>query len=403
MRWKALPKKNAELSRSFLKSRKGFSYSQADLSDEPFSSYFWNFDKVILAMVVFLLMLSILMVYSSSYALSRENLGSGYHFLKMQIAWIFVGLTVMIFTSLVNYQKYAPFSKQILLVCFGLLVLIFVPGLGVRRGGALRWVHVWKFSFQPVEFMKVGVIIYMAEFLDRRIDHVKDFKLAILPGLLVLFFLSVLLFKQPDFGSVVMIVAVVFGMLIVGGTRIRQMTMLIAIAAMVMGLAIWLKPYRFIRWTTFLHPWRDPDGAGYHIIQSFYAFGYGGILGTGLGGGIQKLNYLPTPHTDFIFAVIGEELGLVGSLAVTAAFATIVWRGMRISMSIQERFGSLLALGITLLIGIEAAINIGVVTGSLPTKGLTLPFVSFGGSSMVSSLAAVGILLNISRFCERET
>lgn len=354
-------------------------------------------DRILLAAVFLLLSVGVLMVYSSSSAISSEHQGSSFHFLKMQALWCCLGLIAMSATTFFKYSNYQRLAWLLLIIAGGLLLLIYVPGMGIKRGGGTRWIRVGGFTFQPVEFAKLAIIIYIAGFLNRNSDHIGDFKRGILPGLMVLAVLFALIYKQPDFGSVVLIGTVVFVMLFAGGAKLYQMALMMLAAGMVALIEIWREPYRLTRLMTFLHPWEDPERSGYHIIQSFYALGAGGILGTGLGAGMQKLHYLPMPHSDFIFAVIAEELGFVGSLCIIILYMVIIWRGIRIALATEDNFGSLLAIGITALLGIQAMINIGVVIGALPTKGLTLPFISFGGSSMLVSLAAVGILLNISK------
>ncbi len=354
-------------------------------------------DRTLLVTVFLLLLVGLLMVYSSSSAISSEHQSSGYHFLKMQALWCCLGLIGMTAASFFKYRNYQRLAWPLLVVAGGLLMLIYIPGLGIERGGGTRWVRIGRFTFQPVEFAKIAIIIYIARFLNRNSDYIGDFKRGILPGLVVLAVLFALISGQPDFGSMALIGLVVFVMLFAGGAKIYQMALMMLAASLMAVVEILREPYRLTRLMTFLHPWRDPEGAGYQIVQSFYALGSGGILGRGLGGGMQKLHYLPVPHSDFIFAVIGEELGFVGSLFIISLYMVIIWRGIRISLSTEDRFGSLLAMGITSLLGIQAMINIGVVIGALPTKGLTLPLVSFGGSSMLVSLAAVGILLNISK------
>jgi len=356
-----------------------------------------KFDRTILVAVGLLLIVGILMVYSASNAVSREHRGDSYYFFRMQIVWCLIGLAAMVGTAFFNYQNYQRFAWLLLIVSGFLLLLVYVPGIGVRIGGGTRWIKVAKLSFQPVELAKLALVIYTAQFLTQKSDYVRSFKRGVLPSLMVLLAFLALIHGQPDFGSVVIIGFIVFAMLFVGGARVHQMLLIATLAGLLICYEIWREPYRLKRWITFLDPWKDPEGSGYHIIQSFYALGSGGILGTGLGAGMQKLHYLPAPHNDFIFAVVGEELGFVGSVFIILLFMVVVWRGIRISIRTQDRFGSLLAFGIASLIGIQAIVNIGVVTGTLPTKGLTLPFISFGGSSMLVSLASIGILLSISR------
>lgn len=388
--------------------------------DKPESSIKYpisSIDRTLMVAVGLLILVGMLLVCSASSAVSRELCGDSYHFFKMQSLWCLISLMAMIFTMLFNYQNYQRLAWLLLAVSGVLLALVYVPGVGIKRGGSTRWIGIGGFSFQPVELAKLALIIYIAQFLSRkgiperdrrrRLEvttsenvgggQIKDFKRGVLPSLLVLLLFLTLIHRQPDFGSAILIGLVVFAMLFVGGARVHHMALLVAAGALLICIDIWREPYRLRRWITFLDPWRDSDGAGYQIVQSFYALGSGGVLGVGLGAGMQKLHYLPAPHTDFIFAVIGEELGFVGSFFIILLFMIIVWRGICISLSTQDCFGSSLAFGIAALIGLQAIINIGAVTGALPTKGITLPFISFGGSSMLVSLASIGILLNISR------
>lgn len=354
-------------------------------------------DKPLLFTVIVLLMIGLLMVYSSSNAISREHYGNSYHFFKMQIIWCCLGVTAMIAASFFKFDNYRRLAWLGLGITGTLLALVLVPGIGIERGGGTRWIRIGRFSLQPVEFAKLALVIYIARFVGRNKEYVVSFWRGVFPSLLVLAIFCGLIYKQPDFGSIVLIGTVAFIMLFIGGAKIYQMFLIGTAAITVAFVEILREPYRLVRLTTFLDPWKDTSRSGYHIIQSFYALGSGGILGKGLGAGMQKLHYLPVPHSDFIFAVIGEELGLVGSVLIILLYMVIIWRGIHISLSVEDRFGSILAAGLTALLSIQAVINIGVVTGSLPTKGITLPFISFGGSSMLVSLTAVGILLNISK------
>jgi len=354
-----------------------------------------------MVVVGLLLMMGILMVYSASNAVSREASGDSYYFLKRQILWCFIGLLAMLAAASFDYRKYRSLAWPLMLLSFILLILVYVPSIGIEITGGRRWINLWGQSFQPVELAKLTLVICIAQLLSRSRDEITEFKSGILPSLLLLIAYIALIYEQPDFGSLVIMASVTFIMLFVGGVKVKQMVLVMLVAGVLGAIAILQKQYRINRLLIFLDPWKDPKDGGYHIIQSFYALGCGGILGTGLGAGMQKLHYLPTPHTDFIFAVIGEELGLVFSIFVVLLFMVIVWRGISISLSTQNRFGSLLAFGIASLIGIQAIINIGVVTGSLPTKGLTLPFVSYGGTSILLTMISVGILLNISKTRDR--
>ena len=343
------------------------------------------------------------MVYSASNAISRDYRDDSYYYLKRQVLWCIIGLLVMAVTASFDYQKYEKLAWPLLILSSILLLFVYIPGIGVEINKGTRWIKIWKLTFQPVELAKLVLVICVAQLLNRSRDEIREFKSGILPSLILLAAFVTMIIKQPDFGSLVIMASVTFIMLFVGGVKVHQMTLVTLVALVLAAIAIWMEPYRLRRLLIFIDPWKDPKGAGYHIIQSFYALGCGGVLGTGLGAGMQKLHYLPTPHTDFIFAAIGEELGLVGTVFIVLLFMVIVWRGIHIALSTQSRFGSLLAFGISSLIGIQAIINIGVVTGSLPTKGLTLPFLSFGGSSIIASLISVGILLNISRTRDKKS
>ncbi|MBM3212544.1 putative lipid II flippase FtsW, partial [Candidatus Poribacteria bacterium] len=354
-------------------------------------------DKILLIALGILLPIGLVMVYSASNAISLEHRGDGYYFFKMQLLWCCIGLAAMAFTAYFNYRHYRRLAFYMLIISGALLVFVFVPGVGVEIGGGRRWVRFWKLTFQPVEFAKIALVVCVARLITKNTDDIKTFKRGVLPILLVLFFYLALIYEQPDFGSIIIMCFIVFVMLVIGGAKLYQIALVAAFGLALLFVETIREPYRLSRLKVFLNPWNDPEGAGYHIIQSFYALASGGILGRGLGGGIQKLHYLPTPHSDFIFAVIGEEWGFIGSAFIVSMFMVILWRGIHISLTTKNQFGSLLGLGITFLVSTQAMVNIGVVTGTLPTKGLTLPFISSGGSSMLASLAAVGILLNISR------
>ncbi|MDQ1318302.1 MAG: putative lipid flippase FtsW [Candidatus Poribacteria bacterium] len=356
-----------------------------------------KFDKYILIVVGLLLIIGILMVYSASNAFSREKLGDSLHYLKRQLIYCGLGLALMFVVMWIDYRHYQRLAWGMIAFSLILLVLIFVPGVGVKIGGSTRWIKTGNFTFQPVEIAKLALIVYMARFLSQKNDYVKSFKRGILPFLIIISVYLGLLCAQPDFGSVILIVFLAFILLFIGGARVLHLVSLGSVTIVFIVVGVLLVPYRLQRVLTFINPESDPEGTSYHIIQSLYALGSGRVLGTGLGEGVQKLHYLPTPHTDSIFSVIGEELGFVGTSILVILFMIVVWRGIRISLKTEDRFGSLLAVGISCLIGIQTIINVGVATGSLPSKGITLPFISFGGSSLVMSLIAIGVLLNISK------
>ncbi|HGE70032.1 TPA: putative lipid II flippase FtsW [Candidatus Poribacteria bacterium] len=365
--------------------------------NEQIENEFGSYDRYILGAIGFLLVIGILMVYSASNAFSRDQQGDSLFYLKRQLFSCCLGLGLMLIAMLIDYRHYQRLMWLLIIVSFALLLAVFIPGVGLKVGGSTRWIKIWKFTFQPVEFAKLALIIYIARFLDKRSEYMGEFKKGVLPPLIVFSVFFTLLAIQPDFGSIVLLVALAFLMLFVGGAKIYHLLILISSAFIGLIIGIIVEPYRLNRVKIFLNPWRDPEGDGYQAVHSLYSLGSGKIFGRGVGGGVEKLYYLPTPHTDSIFAVIGEELGFVGAVFVIMLFMIIVWRGKQISDSTDDRFGKLLAVGISCLIGVQAIINIGVATSSLPAKGITLPFISFGGSSLVISLISVGILLNISK------
>ena len=281
-----------------------------------------------------------------------------------------------------------------------LLALVFVPGLGVRVGGALRWLRLPGINLQPAELVKLGLVLSLAHSLTRKKDKVLTFGKGFIPYMLVLAVLLGLLLKQPDLGSAMIIAGVALSMLLVAGVRWYYIGGTIIASLPVLYFLVMNVEYRRRRIMAFLDPWDDPFDTGFQIIQSLVAFGKGGVLGQGLGVGQQKLFYLPEAHTDFIFSVIGEELGLVGVVTVAALFLMLVLCGIRIALQCKDPFGRNLAFGLSMLLGLEAFVNLAVCMGLLPTKGLALPFISYGGTSLVVCLLAVGILLNISSTLE---
>jgi cell division protein FtsW len=297
---------------------------------------------------------------------------------------------------LYDYEKWRKIAVPLLFGCMVLLVLVFVPGIGGAAKGASRWIRFPGFNFQPSELAKIALIFYMAYSIDKKQEKVRFFSTGFLPYMVLLAILLGLLLKQRDMGAALTLVTVAFLMLFVAGTRPRYILGMGVLAIPFVCYLVMTESYRLRRIKAFLDPWKDPTDSGFQIIQSWLAFGNGGVIGQGLGEGKQKLFYLPEAHTDFILSVVGEELGLIGVLVITAMFFLLVQRGMRVALYAQDDFGRYLAFGIVVLLGIEAFVNVGVVTGLLPTKGLALPFISYGGSSLIVSLFAIGVLLNIS-------
>ena len=354
-------------------------------------------DTWLFGVAVVLLSVGVVMVYSASAIVAAERFHDPYFFLKKQIFWALLGALALWLALRVDYRRLEGLVVPLLLVAGVLLVLVLVPPLGQAINGTRRWIRLGPVSFQPAELAKLALVVYLAAFLARRRDALGDFRRDLLPPLAVAGMLAALVLAQPDLGSSLTLVALTFALLFLAGGRVRHLALVLAPALPLLAVAVWAAPYRIRRVTTFLDPWSDPRGSGFQIIQSWLAFGNGGLLGQGIGGSQQKLFYLPEAHTDFIFAIVGEELGLVGALAIVGLFVVLAWRGLRIGLRAPEPFGAYLALGITLLIATQAIVNLGVVTGLLPTKGLPLPFISFGGSALLVTMLATGVLLNISQ------
>jgi len=353
------------------------------------------FDNTFFLAVLILMSIGIIMVFSSSSLIALKRYDDGYYFLKKQALFAFVGIMFLIKFMRIDYRFWKNKAYFILGISLLLLTAVLIPGVGTEVGGARRWLRIFGFSFQPSELAKLALIIFMAYSLDKKEKYIKSFSIGFLPHVVLTGVLFSLILLEPDFGTGVMIVLLVFVLLFAGGIRISYLIGTGMVAAAGFILLILCTGYRLKRLTVFWDPWSDPQGSGYHIIQSLLAFGSGGFLGMGLGNGRQKLFYLPEPHTDFILSVIGEELGLIGIFVILVLFFLLLNSGIMISLKARDRFGTYLGLGITSFIGIEALINMGVVMGLLPTKGSTLPFVSYGGTSLVVKLIAVGIMLNI--------
>lgn len=355
-----------------------------------------DYDVVLLLMVVALTSFGIVMVYSASSVMAAKNFHDGAYFLKRQGIFALIGFTAAICAMRIDYQLWRKMAVPLLFVSLILLIAVLIPGIGAKVKGASRWIRLPGFNLQPSEFTKIALILYLAYSIDKKQDRIRSLSAGFLPYITVLMILLALLLKQPDMGAALTLAAVTILMLFAAGTRL---VFIIGSGMMVLPFVAYLiinSSYRMKRIKAFMNPEQDPTGIGWQIIQSKYAFGAGGIFGQGLGEGKQKLFYLPEAHTDFILSVVGEELGFIGVVIIIGMFFILIQRAMRIAMAAQDTFGRFLALGIAVLFAIEAAVNMGVVTGLLPTKGLALPFLSYGGSSLVVSLFAVGILLNIS-------
>jgi cell division protein FtsW len=338
------------------------------------------------------------MVYSASAIVAADRFNDPYLFLRKQLFWALLGSACLLAALRVDYRRLEALGWPILISAGVLLVLVLVPPFAQPINGSRRWLRLGPVSFQPVELAKLALVVYLAAFIARRREEgLADFRRGVLPPLAAAGALGALVLVQPDLGNSLTLVAVAFALLFLAGGHARHLLLVSAAAVPVLALAVWLAPYRLRRITTFLDPWSDPRGSGFQIIQSWLALGSGGWFGRGIGESRQKLFYLPESHTDFIFAVLGEELGFVGALMILALFVVFVWRGLRVGLRAPDAFGAYLALGLTLLIATEVLVNLGVVTGLLPTKGLPLPFMSFGGSALLVTMLATGMLLNISQ------
>jgi cell division protein FtsW len=353
------------------------------------------YDVQLLFPVLFLVGIGIVMVYSASSALALKKFGSDYYFLKKQAMFALVGICVLVIGRHVPYRVYRPLAYPLLTVALGLLWAVLASPLGVAAGGARRWLSLGPVQFQPSEFARFALIVYMAYSLDKKADRIKDFSIGFMPHVAVMVALSIMILKQPDFGMAAILAFLTWLMMFIGGVRL---TYLIGSSGLLMGLGwyyIASAEYRRRRWDSFWNPWQFSADQGYQATHSLMAFGSGGWWGAGIGKGYQKLFYLPEPHTDFIFSVIGEELGVAGVLLIVLLYVLIVWKGIRIARRAPDLFGCYLAIGLTVALGLQVCINMGVALALLPPKGLTLPFVSYGGTSLVLNMATIGILMNI--------
>jgi cell division protein FtsW len=362
-----------------------------------------HWDYLLLVVSVSLVGLGLVMVLSASSALAQQRYNDPYFFFRPQLLYAMMGVVIMLVTKNIPYQWYCRWAYPILFATLVLLVLVFVPGIGFKAGGANRWVRLVGFSFQPSELAKLSLVIYLAYSLAAKHDKIKTLAYGLVPHLVVLALLVGLVVVEPDLGSAALMVMIAFVMFFVAGVPISYLGALVVAAIPLLYVAIAHSPYRLKRITAFISPWDDPLGTGYHIIHSFMAFASGGLTGLGPGAGQQKLFFLPEPHTDFIFSVVGEELGFIGVAFIALLFLVLVGRGISIALNAYEIQGTYLSLGMTLILGLQAFMNMAVVVGLLPTKGLILPFFSYGGSAMLVNFAALGIIMSVATQGRGET
>lgn len=352
-------------------------------------------DKILLISVIILSLFGLLMIYSSSSIWATYKYNNPYKYLKSQAIFLILGYFIIFITSKVDYHLYKKYSNHILIISIILLILVLIPGIGTIRNGSRSWFGIGSFGIQPSEFAKLGLIIFTSKYLTR--NKIKDIKSSVLPILLIVLLIFGLIMLQPDFGTGVIIVITIVALLFVSGVNMSFFIKIGLLGLIGVVILVIIAPYRLERITSFLNPWKDPLGSGFQIIQSMYAIGPGGLLGMGLGNSIQKHFYLPEPQTDFIFSIISEELGFAGILIVTTLFITIIYRSITISIKQEDNFAKYLSFGITFSLAFQTLLNLMVVVGLIPVTGVTLPFLSYGGSSLLISLLSIGIVLNISK------
>jgi cell division protein FtsW len=353
-------------------------------------------DKLLFIATLLLVCTSVVMVYSASAFIARENNGDPYLYLFKQVTWALLGLLLVPLMMRIDYRTYRQpvvIWTGLAIVVAGLVAVLF----GEARNGANRWLNFGSLGVQPSELAKIVVVVFIAALLERRMDRIDDPAYALLPIGVVLAVIVGLILREPDLGTSVAILVIAAVMIFAAGIDYRYVAALGVAGSAALYFLLAISDYRWRRVTAFLNPWADPLGDGFQMIQSMIAVGSGGIFGRGLMGGVQKLFYLPEPHNDFIYAVLSEELGFVGATVVVACFCVITWRGLRTALRAPDRFGAFLALGLTTMVAFQAFFNVSVVLGLMPTKGIPLPFVSYGGSSLLINLLGMGILLNVSQ------
>ena len=366
------------------------------ISPAPQAARALRYDPLLLGAVLLLSVLGVVMVYSASAVYAGARLGDGLWFFKRQLAGAILGLVAMVLALRIGYRRLEKLAGPLLLFALVLLLLVHVPGIGRAAGGARRWLAVGPIQFQPSEVAKLAFVLWLSRSLARQQDRIREFSFGLLPHLIVLGVVGAFLLAEPDFGTTAVLVCLTFALLFIAGARLTHLACTAGVALPMAAFLVWHSPYRLRRVLAFLDPWADPRGHGYQAVESLLAFGAGGTTGVGLGGSHQKLFFLPAAHTDFILSIVGEELGFAGVSGVLLLFAVVICRGLKAAHNAPEPFGCYLALGVTLLLGLEALVNAGMALSLLPTKGMALPFLSYGMSSVVASSFAAGILLSVS-------
>ncbi|ABR49030.1 stage V sporulation protein E [Alkaliphilus metalliredigens QYMF] len=360
------------------------------------------YDFTVIISVSMLVIIGIIMVFSSSFSYSLVRMNDGYYFLKRVLIWATIGTGAMVFCARFKYWYWAKYANLLFFVSLVLLVVVLTP-IGINRNGAQRWLGAGPITIMPSEVAKFAAIIFVSTSITRKKEKIKSFVYGVLPFLMIIGIYFGLIFAQPDFSTAFVVAVVIMAMVFVGGMKMSHFvglagTGLAGIGGMITYLVIKGESYKARRVTSFLDPWADPRDTGFQAVQSLLALGSGGLFGRGLGRSVQKHFYLPEPQNDFIFAIIGEELGFIGGATIILLFMLLIWRGIRIAINAPDLLSCLMATGIISMITVQVIINIAVATSSMPVTGMPLPFISFGGSSLVIFMAAIGVLLNISRY-----
>jgi len=359
-------------------------------------------DRMMFLATLALICISVVMVYSASALVALERFKQPYLFITKQVMWVALGVALLSVIMRVDYRTYR--NERLVWALLGIVGAMLVAVLfSGKVNGTRRWFGIGGFGIQPSELAKLAAVFFTAMILERRWARINDVRYALAPIALIIGGLVGLILQEPDFGTAVSLLAVIGVMVFAAGLSYKYMVGAVLLMVPVLSVVLFQEAYRVKRLLIFLDPWSDPLGGGFQIIQSLIAVGTGGVFGKGLMNGVQKLFYLPEPHTDFIYAVIAEETGMIGAIVVLGCFAVIAWRGLRTSMRAPDGFGTFLAIGLTMMVVIQAFVNISVVLGLAPTKGIPLPLVSAGGSSLLINLVAVGVLLNISQHATTET
>lgn len=358
-----------------------------------------DFDVLFLLTTLTLLVVGTVMVYSSSYFIAKETYGNGLALTQRRLTHLLIGVGIMAGMMYVDYRKLLNRTLIYALLLAGIvsLVLCFIPGIGLTAGHAKRWVHFGFINYQASELTKIALLLYLPYFLSRKAKSIEDFSTGVLPILIVSGIAALLILIEPDFGTAAIIGSWAILVLFVAGMRWKHLISLLSIMAPAAAILMWVAPYRRMRLLAFLDPWKDMQGIGYQIVQSLVSFSKGGLAGTGLGEGTQKLFFLPAPHTDFIFSVLGEEIGFLGVAGVIVLFGIWIWRGLAIARATNDAFGFYLATCAVVLVGLQAVINMGVTLSLFPTTGIALPFFSYGGTTLMTTMIASGLILSVSR------